>query len=542
MAPRPTLAEFVDQELRLAEPVFVAVVDEVLKQWRERSTMRMADELDAVRVLHQQRGDFIRNAWHALYELAYGKPDRPATPASKTGRLELALLDDDDVTADIEIARLVERSNAELEEPLRELRTYTSALVGDVNAARDTNPLRPEVWVRAVLTAARGLPIARRMQVNVLRAGTVPLIRALGEHYIAACARLQASGVTPATHRTVVNEGVVTELTDAMRARRSLSRDDRSADHDPSVYVPASSARGPVPREPHSTTDHAGARLYARVNDIHGADPWATAQSASAPLPHTGERVSRLYDAILGDRRLPRESLPLLSRLYPSVLRHTLADPAVLDDASHAIWTFVDHLAFLMQTREVGDRQVNITLAHSLVEQLATQPGIDARPFRSAANRLAVLERQRFARAVAAASSDIALLATQDKRLGDTPSVPQSLDGGATDSQPVPLLRRGGDEEPVRDEVIGAWRAGSWLTLFLRGQWRRALVLWRGPAHGPLLLLDASEARHWALRDAAIGRLAHAGLVRVFAPRSLMGDAAGRLDQVSREPGPTLFG
>jgi hypothetical protein len=326
-----------------------------------------------------------------------------------------------------------------------------------------------------------------------------------------------------------------------MRARRSLSRGDRSADHDPDTYVPASSARGSIPHEPHRTAGgYVSARPYASADDGPGGNPWQTAQPESQA--HTGERLSRLYDAILADRRLPRESLPLLSRLYPSMLRHTLADAAALDDASHAIWTFVDHLAFLMQTREVGDRQANMALAHSLVEQLATQSAIDARPFRSAANRLAVLERQRFARAVAAASSDIVLLSTQDNRLGDAPSVPQSLDGAATDSQPVPLLRRGGDEEPVRDEVISAWRAGSWLTIFLRGQWRRALVLWRGPRHGPLLLLDASEARHWALRGAAIERLAHAGLARVFAPRSLMGDAAGRLDQVSRDPGPTLFG
>ena len=40
----------------------------------------------------------------------------------------------------------------------------------------------------------------------------------------------------------------------------------------------------------------------------------------------TVEWLSQLYDAILADRRLPRESLPLLSRLYPAVLRQTLLD------------------------------------------------------------------------------------------------------------------------------------------------------------------------------------------------------------------------
>ena len=86
------------------------------------------------------------------------------------------------------------------------------------------------------------------------------------------------------------------------------------------------------------------------------------------------------------------------------------------------------------------------------------------------------------------------------------------------------------------------WRAGSWLSIFLRGQWRRALVLWRAPGAGPLLLLDANEARHWAVRGAAIERLAAEGLARVFSPRSLVADASGRVGHVSRDPGPTLFG
>jgi hypothetical protein len=68
------------------------------------------------------------------------------------------------------------------------------------------------------------------------------------------------------------------------------------------------------------------------------------------------------------------------------------------------------------------------------------------------------------------------------------------------------------------------------------------LVLWRAPSGGPLLLLDANEARHWAVRGAAIERLAAAGLARVFSPRSLVADASGRVGHVVRDPGPTQFG
>jgi hypothetical protein len=46
-----------------------------------------------------------------------------------------------------------------------------------------------------------------------------------------------------------------------------------------------------------------------------------------------------------------------------------------------------------------------------------------------------------------------------------------------------------------------------------------------------LLLLDAGEARHWALRAPALERLAAEGLAHAFRPRSLMGDAAERVAQ-----------
>ncbi|HVQ04587.1 MAG TPA: hypothetical protein VMT14_13785, partial [Burkholderiaceae bacterium] len=256
----------------------------------------------------------------------------------------------------------------------------------------------------------------------------------------------------------------------------------------------------------------------------------------------TIERLSDLYDAILSDRRLPRESLPLLSRLYPAVLRQTLTEPSLIDDAMHPVWRFMDQLAFLVQTRAVGDVKSNLDFAQALVEQLVRQgTGNDARPFQSAADRLVVLERQRFARAVAAAGADIAGLGASVRadEPGYVPTVPQALDGGGLESQPAPL-RRDADAAPADPFV--AWRAGSWLTLFMRGLWRRGLILWRAPNPGPLLLLDANESRHWALRPAALERLAQAGLARTMSPRSLVHDASGRVGRLSRDPGPTLFG
>jgi hypothetical protein len=256
------------------------------------------------------------------------------------------------------------------------------------------------------------------------------------------------------------------------------------------------------------------------------------------------ERLSQIFDAIMADRRLPRDCLPLLSRFYPGALRHTLSAPDVLVQAEHPMWRFIDHLAFMVQTRAVGDVQANLAFAQTIVDQMASNPALEAKHFQTAISRLSVHERQRFARAVAAAADAIHEMSSfaQHRATGFGPSLPQDLDAGGVDPEAARQLRRESDTKPLQPTAPDAWRPGVWLTLFLRGQWRRALVLWHAPAPGPWLLLDAAEARHWAVRRQSLERLGVEGLARELLPRSLLRDAMPRVGKVLREPGPTLFG
>jgi hypothetical protein len=578
MSTKPTFNEFIQQELRLAEPLFEAIVDSVLEAWRNHLPTRLASDLDAPRVLLLHRADFVGHAAGALREQVLRNQSPMSAPARKTGRLELSLVEDDEVTTDIEIARVVERANAELEHEVRELRTFTSALVGDVNTSRETNPLRPEGWVKGLMAGARSVPISRTMQTALLRAATEPLIRAIRDTYLAAVARLQAQGVTPASHRTIVNEGQKIELTDAMRARRDLDRPlDLQPGEGPVHHGSAHQAgHGHTGSTGSSVGGTAGGRALPGYGPAHPMAP-ASVQAllrqveqglasstrffAPGTTPGSGtvlagdaastlrgqpavERLSQIFDAIMADRRLPRDCLPLLSRYYPGALRHTLAEPAALDDADHPMWRFIDHLAFLVQTRAVGDVQANLAFAQSMVDQLASNPALEAKHFQTAISRLVVHERQRFARAVAAAAEAIQELTSfaHHRASGFGPSVPDELDAGEVDPDAARQLRRMSDTKPERPTAPDAWKPGVWLNLFLRGQWRRGLVLWRAPVPGPWLLLDAAEARHWAVRRQSLERLGAEGLARELQPRSLTRDALPRIGKVLREPGPTLFG
>lgn len=570
MSTKPTFNEFIQHELRLAEPLFESIVDAVLQAWRNHLPTRLASDLDAPRVLLMHRADFVGHAAGALREQVLRSQSAPSAPARKTGRLELSLVEDDEVTTDIEIARVVERANAELEHEVRELRTFTSALVGDVNTSRETNPLRPEGWVKGLMAGARAVPISRTMQTALLRAATEPLTRAIRDTYLAAVARLQAQGVTPASHRTVVNEGQKIELTDAMRARRDLDRPlDLQPGGGPGHYtghghagssVGGTSGGGAMPGYGVARPT-APASVQALLRQVEqglasstrffapGTTPGSGTVLASDPAFNSSgqpavERLSQIFDAIMADRRLPRDCLPLLSRYYPGALRHTLAEPAALDDADHPMWRFIDHLAFLVQTRAVGDVQANLVFAQSMVDQLASNPALESKHFQTAISRLVVHERQRFARAVAAAAEAIQELNSfaHHRASGFGPSVPDELDAGGVDPDAARQLRRMSDTKPERPAAPDAWKAGVWLNLFLRGQWRRGLVLWHAPVPGPWLLLDAAEARHWAVRRQSLERLGAEGLARELLPRSLIRDALPRIGKVLREPGQTLFG
>lgn len=555
MSGRPTLQAFIQHELRQAEPLFDAIAGAVLDAWREKLPTRLASDLDAPRVLLLHRSEFARRAAGALHDQVQRGAAPASAPPKPPGRLELALVEDDEVTTDIEIARVVERANATLEHEVRELRTFTSALVGDINTSRETNPLRPEAWVRALMVGARALPISRTMQTALLRAAADPLTRAIRDNYAAACARLQAQGVQPASHRTIVNEGQKIELTDAMRVRRGLERATGDLDLDGFSRAPQTAGASGWSQRPATVHDLLrqverglpAAGSYANavpgtaaIVVVHTDDVGAARQPALAPA----ERLSKLFDTILADRRLPRDCVPLLSRYYPGALRFVMSEPVSIDDAAHALWRFVDQLAFLMHTRAVGDERSNVGFAQSLVDQLAANPALEPRHFQSGIARISVHERQRFARAVAAAADDIAELSafTQHAAPGFGPSLPQSLDAGRVEKPDTTQRRRTTDLTPEEPAATDQWKPGVWLSLFLRGQWRRALVLWRGPGRGPLLMLDATEARHWAVRRQSLERLAAEGLARQLLPRSLLSDALSRPGQVFRESGPTLFG
>jgi len=152
-------------------------------------------------------------------------PLPPTARANASGRSaranDLALIDEDDVAVDIEIARCTRAIKQTAEAELRELHTYTSALVNDVNVSRDTNPFGPERFVRALWHGVQHLPLSRPVQVAFMHDAAEPLAEALRKAYASASQRLQAQGVAPAAYRTIVFGGGTSWGADLTRYRPS---------------------------------------------------------------------------------------------------------------------------------------------------------------------------------------------------------------------------------------------------------------------------------------------------------------------------------
>lgn len=500
---RPTLQDFVEDEMLRAPLLFDQVVDAVQEQWRQALGPHARHTAgEAARTLQLHRGDLVNQAVRSLRLHVQGElsgraaaatPAAPALPA----KLELALIDEDAVNSDIELSRAVERIKSMAEFELRELQAFTSALVGDFNVARDSNPFRPEAYVRALWDGVQTLPMNRSAQAAFLHDAADPLARTLRQSYAGACTRLEDQGIEPAVHRTIV-------VTPTLRGA-GIS----------------------------ALTDGAPITVSHSLQELRDSLPMPLDEPEPGPAAPAGPRVdqqliellSRLFDAIQSDRALPPDCLPLLLRLHPTTLRLAVQDTAMLDDYDHPVWRFMDRLAFLLTTVQVAELERCLSFARQLVDHLVADGAADIARFEWAIGRIAAFERHSLDRAVLIAQPEI----TQLQLAPDEAGAP--IDIGTLDTVPAELMPE--DSAPpaaaAPPAALLGLQPGGYLRAYLQSEWRLLQLLWVDRAGASWLLRDTSAARHWALRLRAIERLFEAQLAQELKPRSLVRSAAGRV-------------
>jgi hypothetical protein len=253
------------------------------------------------------------------------------------------------------------------------------------------------------------------------------------------------------------------------------------------------------------------------------------------------ELMSRLFDAVLGDRRLALDMQNLVSRLQAPALRLALRDPATLDNYTHPVWLLMDRVALQGDLHPpAGDpeRTRMLRFMHGLMDTLAQEQARDSDAFRWARERVMTYERARFDQRRGAAEAELHSLQSLEDQVvagGTLPTSPGALDVGQLDTVPSELLddlsAHAAFDDPAADPAqwLQNRRSGEWVRMFMQGAWVHAQLLWYGRHREYWLFGDGASANTWAIRRRALERMLQMQLLTSVTPRSLIRDAASRV-------------
>lgn len=527
MAIPPTLQDFINDELLRVPMTLDLVIDAVHQRWRERLPAQgRGSGIDPARVLQQHRNELTARAVAVLRKSAHDElrllqpgqaPPAPAAdkrgarPAPLAAVPPLALIDEAEVAADIEIARCTQAVKLQAEVVLRELQTYTSGLVNDANVARDTNPFRPERMVRALWDGVQMLPMARPLMAAFLQDAAQPLATILQRAYGAACRRLEEQGVVPASYRTIVVSGSTGwgQTTSRYQLPNDLHllRNSMPVPPAPAPGAASSPAQSPAPGQPAAAS---------------AAPPGNT-----GPDPQLIELLARLFEAIQGDLQLGPETVALMQRLQPTALRVALRDPTLLDRYDHALWRFMDQLAHDLALCPPAQRLRLLGLGRNLVDHLASAEPRDSHGFAWALERLLAAQRHTLNQAIAAAQPTIDKLEriAADQASATTGAMP--LDIATLDTVPAALMA---EAPPAPGTLVSTGLPpGATLRAYLQGERRTLVCLWQDHQHDLALLHEPTTAQLFAVHQRAVARLQSEGLAHPYKVRSLVRRSADKV-------------
>jgi hypothetical protein len=551
MKPTAALQRFIDDELArallLAEQTFEACGEALMRNAAALSARDRTVVADLQRGLNRHRSAlgtaFVQSLRQQLAQ-QFGDAqstsgELPSMPAA------LSLVDETEVEVDVEMSRLIEAIRSEAETELRELVTYTAALAGDMDVAHDDNPFRPETMARALWDAVEALPMARSYQVALVRAAVMPYAQLLRKAYAGACARLDDSGVEPAVFRTIILPG---------GARRAHHQTDQFFDGQvnrveaaaPAMPAAALASSRPAMEQALQHADelmrglrHAGDR-YERDRLRFTQLQVLAASAGSGPDRELIELLSRLFDHVLGDRRLMPDIQAVVARLQAPALRLALRNPATLDDYAHPVWQLMDRLALQGDTHPLPgqtERDRVVQFMHGLIDPLVQEQARDADPFRWALERLQAYEQHRLVRRLEEAEPEMRRLQALEMRVAGAAfaasTTTGALDIGQLATVPGELLDQLQHDGLAAARDAGRWldarQVGDWLRMFTQGGRVNVQLMWTGDQGDISLFADAGGTRTWAVRRRALERLHAEQLLSLLEPRSLIREAAQRV-------------
>lgn len=196
----------------LAGPMALACLDEAVESLRaaETAATRIA-ERDAI-TLAWTGLMRLRGSWRADYAAALGhafEANNTAQESSIRGDLlpatsghgDLSLVDDAQVAQRIEFARLSQQLRLQVDPVMADLDALVSAAQGFDRVRPENNPLRPEVFAKALLALIEDAPANATIRAHWLRTLAVPMGRELRGLYEKILGVLREGQLQPVSYR-----------------------------------------------------------------------------------------------------------------------------------------------------------------------------------------------------------------------------------------------------------------------------------------------------------------------------------------------------
>ncbi len=527
----PLFQQFVEDEMLRAPLLFDQLVEATADVVRRSMTSMpsvqrtaVGDLLQALKAQQARMGEYFM---HSLGEQVQSELARlaPKAAAKSHKPQTLSLVDEEEVAVDVELSHAIQTIKSVAEYELRELQAFVAAVAGDLDVSKDHNPFRAETMARATWAAAQALPLSRSHHVAFMRHASAPLAQLLRTSYAASTSRLEGMGVEPASYRTMILPS---------GSRRGGGR---SVETTFSPDLRRMSETMPAPQ------DTASAGLSSTSRRSAGPEHWSDVARAT---PHRADRqaielVSRLFEAMLTDTRVPPDVTVLISRLHGPGMRLALRDRALLDHQKHPLWRFINQLVFAAEMApDVNDpeRVLLLKMAQATIDQLASEPVQNSGLYRWALERLDSFLSKRLTRRLATVATQIGALQKLEQKLagdhGPPSTMSGTLDSHQLDTVPAEFM----DAMPpaaAPGNTAGEWlaslKAGEWVRMFFKGRWLQAQLLWPGERREFLLFGDGASDETWAVRSSALGLMHGNGLIKTLKQRSIVGSAATRVHE-----------
>ena len=534
----PLFLQFVEDELLRAPLLYDQLLDAVADAAKRSmagmtTTQRTAfgELLQALQARRTRLADYFMNSLREQVQAEVSR-QKPAAEKKADKPKILSLVDEDAVAIDVELSHSIEAIKSGAEYELRELQTFIAALVGDLDMAHDHNPFRAETMARAVWASAQALPLSRGHQVAFMRQASTPLAQLLRTSYAASTSRLEGMGVEPAAYRTLILPS------GSRRGGRSTE-----TTFTPDLYRMSETMPAPV------DTQHGGPQnlSYSGTTTRGPAAPERWVDVARGTTQRADrqaiELVSRLFEAMMADPRVPTDVQLLISRMHGPAMRLALRDRSLLDHGKHPLWRFINQLVFAAEMApDAGDpeRQQLLKVAQVTIDQLSSEPVQNTGLYTWAVERLDAFLAKRLQRRLAAEATQIGTLQKLEDKLNNGQGPPSTMSGPLDFHQldTVPAEFMDTAAQAAANTTAGAdWlkklRAGDWVRMFFKGRWLQAQLLWPGEQREFLLFGDGASDETWAVRAGALVMMHGNGLVKTLKQRSIVGSAAAKVhDQV----------